>query len=297
MSTSTRARVLAPAKINLGLEIIGRREDGFHEIESVLAMVELKDELRFTVNEELPGSRISGMPDVAQDDNLITRAIAAFSSHTGNEASYDVHVSKNIPAPSGLGGGSSNAAATLLALNRLHGDPLSADELHLLGAKLGSDVPFFLGSPAAVASGVGTTLAPLPTPKGWVLIVVPSLNLPAKTRMLYGKITPDDFTGGERVRRVAESIRDERPVLPRYLHNAFERPLRVLAPYIENLVGRMVDAGCPHVALSGAGPAHYSVFPHEEPANIAADRMRESLRPHEHLFIVPFRSTPLLVEL
>lgn len=297
MSMSTRAHVLAPAKVNLGLEITGRREDGLHDIESILAMVELSDELWFAVDEELPHSWISGMPEVAQKDNLITRAIAAFSSRTGSKASYDVRVNKFIPAPSGLGGGSSDAAATLLALNRMHGDPLSVDELRLLGANLGSDIPFFLGSPAALASGIGTTLASLPAPQGWVLIIVPLLDLAAKTAVLYGKVTPDDFTSGQRVRRVAESIRAGSPVSSPWLQNAFERPLRAVAPGIENVVARMVNAGCPHVALSGAGPAHYSVFPHEEPANAAADRMRESLRPNEHLFIAPFRTTPLFVKL
>lgn len=297
MSAGPSAHVHAPAKINLGLEITGRRQDGYHEIRSVLAMVDLVDDLRVTLDTNLPNSRVTGIPEVAAQDNLITRAITAFRSYAQIENIYDVCVHKQIPAPSGLGGASSNAAATLLALNGLHGHPLSEDELHLLGAQLGSDVPFFLGSAAASVSGTGTSLTPLPAPSGWVLIVVPSVDLPAKTATLYSRLTPRDFTDGRRAEEIAEHLSSGRTIPVGLLHNAFERPLGAIAPDITNLVTRMAGAGCPHVALSGAGPAHYTLFPEEGAANEVARRISGMLKPGERLLIAPFRATPLSVEL
>ncbi|HEV2074486.1 MAG TPA: 4-(cytidine 5'-diphospho)-2-C-methyl-D-erythritol kinase [Thermomicrobiales bacterium] len=297
MSTGSQARVLAPAKINLGLEITGRRADGYHDIRSVLAMVDLNDELTFTLRGNSRATRIDGMPHIPQADNLVTRAIVAFTSRTGIEAACDVGVQKRIPAPSGLGGGSSDAAATLLVLNQSHGCPLREDEIHLLGASLGSDVPFFLGSPAALASGIGTTLAPLPAPAGWVLIVVPSLDLRAKTAALYSSIRPMNFTDGRNVERIAECIRAGQSIPTELLTNAFERPLEAIVPGIRDLVRRMSQAGCGNVALSGAGPAHYSIFETENLAHEVAQRMKGSLKPGEQLFVAPFRTSPLTVKI
>ncbi len=297
MSTGSRARVLAPAKINLGLEITGRRADGYHEIRSVLAMVDLNDELTFTLRDDVYATRIDGMPGIAPEDNLITHAIVAFTSRTGIEVACDVSVQKRIPAPSGLGGGSSDAAATLLILNQLHGCPLQEEEIHRLGASLGSDVPFFLGSPAALASGTGTTLTSLPAPAGCVLIVVPLLDLPAKTAALYSRIRPVDFTDGTNVERIGECIKAGRSIQKEPLTNAFERPLGAIVPGIGDLVRRMSQAGCENVTLSGAGPAHYSIFETENVANDVTQRIKGLLKPSEQLFVAPFRTTPLTVDI
>ena len=297
MSAGTSAHVHSPAKINLGLEITGRRQDGYHEIRSVLAMIDLVDDLWVTLNAGLPNSRVIGIPEVTAEDNLILRAITAFKSRANIKNIYDVCVRKQIPAPSGLGGASSNAAATLLALNVLHGHPLSEDELHFLGAQLGSDVPFFLGSAAASVSGTGTSLTPLPAPCGYVLIVVPSLDLPAKTATLYSMLTPRDFTDGRRAEEIGEHVSRGRAVPAGLLHNAFERPLEIIAPDIRNLVKRMAEAGCPHIALSGAGPAHYTLFSEEGAASEVARLMSGRLKPGERLLTAPFRATPLSVEL
>jgi 4-diphosphocytidyl-2-C-methyl-D-erythritol kinase len=297
MNTGSRARVLSPAKINLGLEITGRRADGYHEMRSVLAMVDLNDELTFTLRNDVSSSRIDGMPGIPQEDNLVIRAIVAFTSRTGIKVACDVAVQKRIPAPSGLGGGSSDAAATLLVLSQLCECPLTEEEIRALGAGLGSDVPFFLGSPAALASGTGTTLTPLPAPAGWVLIVVPSLDLPAKTATLYSRIRPMDFTDGRSVERIAECLKSGHSIPKELLTNAFERGLGAVVPGIGDLVRRMSHAGCENVALSGAGPGHYSIFETENMANEVAQRMKGLLQPGEQQFAAPFRTRPLAVEI
>ena len=297
MNVSSHARILTPAKINLGLEITGRRADGYHEMRSVLAMIDLNDELTFTLRDNASSSHIEGMPGVPQEDNLIIRTIAAFASRTGIEISCNVAVQKRIPAPAGLGGGSSDAAATLLVLNQVCGCPLTTEEIRALGAGIGSDVPFFLGSPAALAGGTGTTLAPLPAPEGWVLIVVPPLDLPAKTATLYSRIEPMEFSDGRNVEQVAQCIRLGKGIPKELLTNTFERALGALVPDIGDLVQRMRHAGCEHVALSGAGPGHYSIFENGDMANEVAQRLKEWLKPGEQQFVAPFRSKPLTIEI
>lgn len=289
------ADVAAPAKINLGLEILGRRPDGFHEIRSVLAMVELHDDLSFVSVPGRENSTISGVAGVAPEDNLIKRSISLFHERIAGDG-YDVQVTKRIPAPAGLGGASANAAATLLALNAMHGVPLPSAALSQIAASLGSDVPFFLGSPAALARGTGIDLCALPPPSGWVLIVVPTLDLPAKTATLYGLLEPGDFSDGSIAERIADHLQAHEAIPPHMLSNAFERPLRMVAPSIIDVRARMTEAGCPRVALSGAGPAHYSLFGSTEAVRAAASRLSPTLLPGERMFTTAFRTAALTVK-
>jgi 4-diphosphocytidyl-2-C-methyl-D-erythritol kinase len=260
MTPARRATISAPAKINLGLEILGRRDDGYHEILTVMAAVDLKDTIHITMG--VPGgpTSISGVDAVAASDNLILKAINAFAARTGTEYGYDVIVEKRIPSPGGLGGASSNAAATLSALNGIHNRPLDANDLLRLASKLGSDVPFFLGSPWAIASGTGTTLQPLPPMTAWAVIVVPKVEIEAKTARLYGALTPENMSDGRRVLQLGEKIRRGEPIPGELLGNAFSRPLYQLQSSLETTADTMRGAGASSVALSGAGPAHYALF-------------------------------------
>jgi 4-diphosphocytidyl-2-C-methyl-D-erythritol kinase len=297
MTTSLHARILAPAKINLGLEILGRSEDGFHEIRSVMAMVDLFDDIRISVATDSNETTIDGVPGVPVRDNLILRAVSGFSARVGLSCTYDVRVVKRIPAPAGLGGASSNAAATLLALNTLHGSPLDAGDLHALASELGSDVPFFLGTPVAAVSGRGTELTPLPSVRGWVLIAIPRIDVTGKTSTLYRMLTSADFSDGSNVQRIVRMLKDGHLVDPHMLHNAFERPLRALAPATSTLAEQMRSAGCLHVALSGAGPAHYALFNDPMTAHRVKGNLRSLVDSSVTVVIAPFKTEPVTVEL
>lgn len=276
MTVSRTITSTAPAKINVGLEILGRREDGYHEIRTVMAMIDLVDTL--TISAGGPGeSRIEGVPGVRNDDNLISRAIAAFSEKTGLSRGYRVVVQKRIPSPGGLGGASSDAAATLIALNELNESPFTVEELSRIGATLGADVPFFLGSSAAIASGTGTTLATLPPMDGWVVLIVPALRIENKTPTLYRALREDDFSDGSRVNRIAGTICRGEMADASDLVNAFERPLYRLAPELLELRDTVLAAGAPFVALSGAGPAHYVIFKSKAEASALASRLEHTL--------------------
>lgn len=265
---------LAPAKLNLGLEILGRRPDGYHEIRSVMTAIGLCDRLAITPHTDDDAIQIDGVPDVAQQDNLVWRAIVAFRDRTGIPVGYRVAIDKRIPSPGGLGGASTDAAATLRALNDMLGEPLDNKELIELTVSLGSDVPFFLGQSTALASGTGTDLTPLPPVQGFAVLLAPMIQVPTKTATLYRALTPADFTDGERARRVAASIgRGDLPDADD-LANAFTRPLYTLAPNLQTVAEAMVAQGAPYAALTGAGPAHYALYREETDAHELADRLR-----------------------
>lgn len=295
MNVKSQVSISAPAKVNLGLEIISRRSDGYHELRSVLAMVGITDQLTLRIVAEASAAGIKGVPGVTPSDNLIIKAIDAFNVQAGTSSLIHAHVMKAIPSPAGLGGASSNAAATLIAMNHLHGNPLSTEVLVDLAAGLGSDIPFFLGSPAAVVSGTGTDISPLPSPTGWLLIVVPQIDLIAKTARLYGLIEPEDYSDGAHVEHVASCLEAGDTIPASDLVNAFERPLNKLMPYVRKITRVMKEAGCDYVSLSGSGPAHYAIFECENEARAAKARLQPLLGSHDYAIVTRFRSSPLAV--
>lgn len=283
---------LAPAKLNLGLEIIGKRPDGYHEIRSVMTTIGLADRLTFTPAGDRDTVRIDGVPDVALRHNLIFRAIEAFIARTGIRGSYHVTVEKHIPSPGGLGGASSDGAATLRALNAMHGEPLDPRVLLGIGATLGSDVPFFLGPSPALASSTGTDLTPLPPIRGYAVLVVPRLGLMAKTATLYTALAPSDFSDGSRAGRVAASIAHGDLPGPADLANAFVRPLYALAPDLPATADAMLDSGAPSAALSGAGPAHFVLFRDRAAAHALAARLHTTMSRDTLVTVTPLGSAP-----
>lgn len=281
-------RIEAPAKINLGLEILGKRDDGYHEIRSILAMIDLADTLTLTATSESQRSSIVGM-DLDGEANLIGKAAELLG------LDLSVTIEKRIPLAAGLGGASADAAATLLAGNVLTEEHRSIDELRDLASALGSDVPFFLGSPCALASGRGTDLAPLPVPDGWLVLVSPGIAIPGKTARLYGELRSGDFTDGAMIREQAARLRQRDPVAPTLLHNAFSSALLRLAPETADLQRLMRQAGCPFVALSGAGPTHYTIVPDQDRAATIAADLRDTSTPGTQVFVAGFRHTGLHV--
>jgi 4-diphosphocytidyl-2-C-methyl-D-erythritol kinase len=248
--------ITAPAKINLGLEILGKRADGYHEIRTLMAMLEFGDEL---VVSGAATSSVRGVPGVGADANLISRAVRIFQELLATDVNVDIAVSKRIPMAAGLGGASADAAATLLAVNALMGVPMESSDLLRIAALLGSDVPFFLGSPLALSSGTGTELRPLePTPFD-VILIVPDLTIPDKTKTLYGMLEASDFSDGNRIGRGIRSLAKREVPDRQVLANAFERPLYSLMPALKDLRQILETVDCLAVGLSGAGPAHYVV--------------------------------------
>lgn len=166
------------AKINLSLKLLGRRSDGFTEIESLIVPIALHDEIQFTEETcEAPAFTCDDPSLPTGPDNLVVRAIEKFHQATGLPVRWSVHLSKRIPHGAGLGGGSGNAATTLAALNSLEGTPLTPQSLHSLAAELGSDVPFFLIKGPAFARGRGEILEKVDVPEMPLLLVKPGFGV------------------------------------------------------------------------------------------------------------------------
>ena len=270
-------RLRSPAKINLGLEILGKRPDGYHEVRTILQAVSLFDELVAT-----PANRQSlaiNDPRLDHSENLAARAAQLWTDEIDPaHRSLALTLTKRIPAAAGLGGASSNAASVLRIANALYG--LAPDQalLHGVAARLGSDVPFFLDGPAAVASGRGEALRPIPPlTDSWLVLVTPDLAIPKKTLTMYRSLTPDDFTMGDVVAEAAARLEQGMPLEADHLVNAFERPLLRRHPELELLPRNMRSYGANRVGLSGAGPTWYAITNGEPEAVALANELRMQL--------------------
>ena len=165
----------APAKLNLFLHIVGRRANGYHELQTLFQLIDLCDTIAITVRDDGVIDRPVGPPGVAAEEDLVIRAARALQRQTGSYLGASLSVTKRIPLGGGLGGGSSNAATTLVALNHLWGCRLSVDELAALGLPLGADVPVFVRGSSAWAEGVGERISPVELPERWFVVIHPGV--------------------------------------------------------------------------------------------------------------------------
>ena len=203
---------LAPAKINLFLHVTGRRSDGYHTLQTLYQFVELNDVLQFSVREDNEIHLDSAFDEVPPEQNLIVRAARALQQHSGTRAGTDIKLEKHIPTGGGLGGGSSDAATTLVALNEFWRLGLSIKELAEIGVTVSADVPVFVYGQASWAEGIGEKLTPVAPPEPWYLVVNPRVqvstqalfNAPELTRNT-SPITIRDFMDG-RCRNVFERV-------------------------------------------------------------------------------------------
>ena len=170
----------APAKLNLFLHVTGRRPDGYHELQTLFQLIDLSDTVSLTVRDDGLIERPSGPAGVDADSDLTVRAAKALQAATGCRSGASIRISKRIPMGGGLGGGSSDAATVLLALNHLWGCGLSIDELARLGLPLGADVPVFVRGSSAWAEGVGERLVPVELPERWYVVIHPGVAVPTK---------------------------------------------------------------------------------------------------------------------
>ena len=179
----------APAKLNLFLHVVGRRPDGYHLLQTVFRLIDLNDTLRFSPRGDGLVRLATEIPGLSTDNDLSVRAAKALKAETGCTQGVDIHLDKRVPMGGGLGGGSSDAATTLLALNRLWGLNMPADALQRLGLALGADVPVFLGGKNAFAEGVGEKLSPLVLPPAWYVVLVPPVAVPTAAVFAVQELT------------------------------------------------------------------------------------------------------------
>ena len=266
---------LSPCKINLVLNILGRRTDGFHELETLLLPVSWCDELHF---EPASGSTVltCSNPDVPTDaSNLILRAVEAFSRATGNALKLRIQLEKRIPMAAGLGGGSSNAATTLLALNEHRGQPLARAALRTIAATLGSDVPFFLQSGPALGVGRGEqleTVPPLHALTGLHLLLIhPGFGVSTPWAYQHLGKFPAALDGQPgRAAAVAETLaRGQREAGLAGLFNSLETPVFDKYPVLRLYQDFLREHGALAAMMSGSGSTTFALFEHAGVAEAA----------------------------
>ena len=194
----------APAKLNLMLRITGRRDDGYHELQTVFQFLSIADELKISLRKDDQIRNLSPIPGVPDAHNLSVRAARLLQKTTNTSLGADIHISKQLPMGGGLGGGSSDAATTLLALNQIWETGLSRDQLSALGLQLGADVPVFIHGHSAWAEGIGEKLTPVTLPTPWYLVLQPPVHV--STAEIFNdsdltrdaeRITIRDFLAGQ----------------------------------------------------------------------------------------------------
>ena len=250
--------VLAPAKLNLTLEVLAERPDGYHEIRSVFQTINLCDSLRFQLSQKITFE--SNISDWAPEKSLVTKAVSLLQETARCVEGATIEVSKGIPLVSGLGGDSSDAAATLRGLNKLWKLELSVEKLLELATQLGSDVAFFLYGGTALVEGRGEVVTPLPPlPHWWVILVVPDApRLPEKTRQLYASLEASHYTDGQITQRLVDELREGRE--PSILFNTFENVALTRFSKLKVYRDHMVKIGAPTVHLAGSGPILFTLI-------------------------------------
>jgi 4-diphosphocytidyl-2-C-methyl-D-erythritol kinase len=249
-------RTVAPAKINWTLEVLGRREDGYHEIRSVMQTIDLCDEVWAERADEARFETTAG--SALSEDDLIVRATRAFEERVGRALPARIRVEKRIPVASGLGGGSSDAAATLRLLNQLHGIGLSIEDLAVVGAVVGSDVPFFMHGGTALVEGRGERVSPLrDVEDAWLTIVALEVEIMEKTPRMYARLDAGDYTQGLSTNKVVEAVSGGVEINDNDLFNVFDRHAFDLVEGLDELShGLWLEVLSP-VHVVGSGPAVY----------------------------------------
>lgn len=271
--------VAAPAKINLYLDVINKREDGYHDIESIMHTVSLSDQVTLELTDG-PIEITSNFPHVPTDEKNIAYKVAkAYFSHIGKELGVKIHIEKHIPVSSGLAGGSTDAAATLKGINALMGEPLNLNELVELGAKYGADIPFCITGGCVKCEGLGEKMTALPAIKGQKVLIVRG-GEGVSTPKAYGMI--DEMFGdvvnarhGDFEKAINAIQKENICGIISSAYNIFEDvilPTHSIANKIKDI---LLENGASLSMMSGSGPAVFGFFKDNATINNAASEVRK----------------------
>ena len=275
-----RLEKASPCKVNLLLNILGKRADGFHELESVFYPVKIFDQLSF----ETGGSGIQlncSRADLPTDSrNLVYRAAAAFQLATRNSDGLRISLTKRVPLAAGLGGGSANAAVTLLGLNEMFGNPLSKDRLNDIAASLGSDIPFFLQDKPTLATGRGERIEPLEfspaLSRACFLLVHPGFGVP--TAWAYQNLArfPADQNGRPgRAKELAETLRSGAiETAGKQFYNSLEAPVFEKYPLLAIIRDFFMERGAVGALMSGSGSTVFALVRDSSAAEALAENFK-----------------------
>jgi 4-diphosphocytidyl-2-C-methyl-D-erythritol kinase len=250
----------AYAKINLTLDVLGRRADGYHELASVMQTVALADTLAFRALNGRQTEFFCDLPALDGPENLVCRAVQVMREATGCQRGVRIELQKSTPMQGGMGGGSSDAAAVLVTLNHWWGSGLKQKYLLELAARLGSDVPFFVLGGTALVEGRGERVTPLPDLPGlWMVLLKPPVAV--STPAAFRALTPGDYTDGQATAKLAAAIRNAGALPLDGLANALESRICQEYPAVAESREAFLQAGAQLVQMSGSGPTLFALFP------------------------------------
>lgn len=260
-------RLKARAKINLGLDVIGKRDNGYHDVRMIMQSVGIYDRLIFTKTKEddiVIHSNLGFLP--VNENNLIYKAIRIMQEQYGLTGGIDVDLNKFIPVAAGLAGGSSDAATTLFAMNRLYDLGLSLQKLMEIGVNIGADVPFCIMRGTVLAEGIGEKLTRLPgIPRTWILIAKPQISV--STRVVYEKLDMDSDISHPNIDALMNYIyRQDIKGIAANLGNVLETVTIPLYPVIADIKQDMLEHGALNAMMSGSGPTVFGIFAEEKEA-------------------------------
>ena len=272
-------RIPAFAKINLSLEVIGRRADGYHDIATILQTINLADAVTIRQSDTLLVE--CDQPGLDGERNLVWAAALALAERAGIAPRARISIVKRIPVAAGLGGGSADAAAALRGLNRFWGLEWPASELAAIAAGIGADVPFLINGGTALATGRGDCITPSPAPLPGrdLLLIAPAaaMTILNKTPTLYGALTAADFSDGQHTRRLFQSdALTAGAWTTGYCRNAFTRAAREIFPGLSGVWDQIAAVAAHPPVLSGAGPAIFCAPAAQDEYNAAAHTLRDT---------------------
>ncbi|MEC5426005.1 4-(cytidine 5'-diphospho)-2-C-methyl-D-erythritol kinase [Virgibacillus sp. C22-A2] len=264
----------APAKINLSLDVLSKREDGYHNVEMIMTTIDLSDRIELSAIEE-DRIKISLESRFVPSDerNLAYKAAEMFKERYGITTGVDIKIEKHIPVSAGLGGGSSDAAAVLRGLNKLWSMNIPLAELADLGATLGSDVPFCVYGHTAIAKGRGEVIEKLPSPpSSWVVLAKPDIGV--STRTIFQRINTDTINHPNTENTIRALTNRDFSMLCANMGNALESITMSIYPEVQQIKNFMKQAGASGVLMSGSGPTVYGMVKHQSTAQRIYNGMR-----------------------
>lgn len=284
-------RLQAFAKINLGLDVLGKREDGYHEVRMIMQTIRMYDQLDMRKSVE-PGIHLTTNKKYipVDENNLVWRAAKLMMDTCGIMEGVSIHLHKVIPVAAGMAGGSSDAAATLVGMNRLFHCGLSKEKLMELGVQIGADVPYCVLRGTALAEGIGEKLTVLPPmPDCWILIGKPGISV--STKYVYTTLDLNTDTIHPDIDGMKKALEDGN------LYGITERMGNVLQdvtipayPEVERIKEQMKTLGAVNAMMSGSGPTVFGIFDNEEKAQEACQKLRESGSCQQVFLTVPFNN-------
>ena len=268
----TRLSCPAPAKLNLFLHVTGRRADGYHLLQTLFRFIDLHDTLHFDLRDDGVVRRSNAVDGVDEDQDLCVRAARLLQSETGCRLGVNIGLEKRIPMGGGLGGGSSDAATTLLALNRLWSLGLSREKLMELGLRLGADVPVFVFGASAFAEGVGEKLQEFPLPATWYVVLFPEVHVPTAKIFMQSELTRDSVSITMRALSIGQTDHPS-DLSKSQLRNDLQSVVCKLYPEVARHISLLSAFGA--AMMTGSGACVFAEFATCETAHNALRELQE----------------------